>query len=70
MVGSLKKRVYSPSIDEMTTLDYQSWLVVYVYIVDCWKCISILLMLEQVVNGGRTKHIVGKHASIWGLFKF
>jgi hypothetical protein len=31
---------------------------------------QILLMLEQVMNGGRTKHIMGKHASIWGLFKF
>jgi hypothetical protein len=62
MVGSLKKRVYSPSIDEVTTLDYQFWLVVYVYIVDGWKCISILLTLEQVVNGGRAKHIMGKHA--------
>jgi hypothetical protein len=68
--GSLKKWVYSPSIDEVTTLDCQSWLVVYVYIVDGWKCISILLTLEQVVNGGRTKHVIGKHASIWGLFKF
>jgi hypothetical protein len=26
-------------------------------------------MLEQVANGGRTKHIMDKHASIWGLFK-
>jgi hypothetical protein len=70
MVGSLKNKVYSPSTDEVTTLDCQSWLVVYVYIVDGWKCISILLMLEQVVNGGITKHIMGKHASIWRLFKF
>jgi len=51
----------------VTTLDCQSWLVAYVYIVDGWKYISILLMLEQVVNGGRAKHIMGKHASIWGF---
>jgi hypothetical protein len=25
--------------------------------------------LEQVVNGGRAKHIMGKHASIWGVFQ-
>jgi len=67
MVSSLKKRVYSPSIDEVTTLDCQSWLVVH--IVDGWKCISILLTLEQVVNGGRAKHIMGKHVSIWGVFQ-
>ncbi len=53
----------------MTTLDCQSWLVAYVYIVDGWKCISILLTLEQVVNGGRAKHIMGKHAFNLGAFQ-
>jgi len=69
MVGSFKKRVYSPLIDEVTTLDCQSWLVIYVYIVDGWQCISILLTLKQVMNGGIIKHIMSKHASIWRLFK-
>jgi hypothetical protein len=32
-------------VDEATNVDYQSWLVVCVYIVDCWKCIPILINL-------------------------
>ncbi len=43
-------------VDEVTNVDYQSWLVVCVYIVDCWKCMLILLTLEQVVKGDTTNN--------------
>jgi hypothetical protein len=39
-------------VDEVTIVDFQSWLGVHVYFVDRWKCNLILLTLEQLINGG------------------
>jgi hypothetical protein len=39
-------------VDEVTVVDFQSWLGVHVYFVDRWKCNLILLTLEQLINGG------------------
>jgi len=39
-------------VDEVTTMDFQSWLSVHMYFVDGWKCNLILLTLEQLINGG------------------
>jgi hypothetical protein len=50
-------------------MDCQSW-----FIVDGWKCILILLILEQVVNhvtiDNCTKVIVGNVLQFGGLSKF
>ncbi len=55
-------------------MDCQSWFIVHVYIVDGWKCILILLILEQVVNDvtidNCTKVIVGNVLQFVGLSKF
>ncbi len=47
-----KVRLISIFVDEVPTMDYQSWLGVHVYLVDGQKCNLVLLTLEQVVNGG------------------
>ncbi len=37
------------SIDEIITMHYQRWIIIHVYVVEGWKCIPILLTLEQVL---------------------
>jgi hypothetical protein len=55
-------------------MDCQFWFIVHVYIVDGWKCILILLILEQVVNDvtidNCTKVIVGNMFQFGGFSKF
>jgi nitric oxide reductase large subunit len=34
------------SIDEITIMHYQRWIIIHVYVVEAWKCIPILLTLE------------------------
>jgi hypothetical protein len=46
MVGSFLKRVYSPSIDEVTTLDRQSWLVCF-----CLYCWWLEMHINFIVVG-------------------
>jgi hypothetical protein len=69
-----KVRLISISINEVTTMDFQSWLNVHVYLVDGWKPNPILLTLEQLVNGGTidnlTKVIVDNVLQYEGLSKF
>jgi hypothetical protein len=40
------------SIDEVTTIDNQSWILVHFYVVVGWKQMPILLTLEHLVEGG------------------
>jgi hypothetical protein len=69
-----KPRFISIFINEVTTMDCQSWLGVHVYRVDGWKCNPILLSLEQLVNVGivdnLTKVIVDNVFQYQGLSKF
>jgi hypothetical protein len=69
-----KVRLIFISIDEVTTMDFQSWLSVHVYLVDGWKLNPILLTLEQLVNGGTidnlTKVIMDNVLQYGGLSKF
>jgi hypothetical protein len=37
------------SIDEIITMHYQRWIIIHVYVVEGWKCIPVLLTLEQVL---------------------
>jgi hypothetical protein len=34
-------------VDEVTIVDFQSWLGVHVYFVDGWKCNFVLLTIDQ-----------------------
>jgi hypothetical protein len=36
-------------MDEIITMHYQRWIIIHVYVVEGWKCIPILLTLEQVL---------------------
>ncbi len=36
-------------VDEVIIVDCQGWIVVHVYVVEGWKCIPILLTLEQML---------------------
>jgi len=69
-----KVRLIFISIDEVTTMDFQSWLSIHVYLVDGWKFNPILLTLEQLVNGGTidnlTKVIMDNVLQYEGLSKF
>jgi hypothetical protein len=69
-----KARFISNFANEVTTMDYQSWLGVHVYLVTDWKHNPILLTLEQLVNGGivnnLTKVIVDSVLQYGGLSKF
>jgi len=61
------------SIDEVTTIDCQGWIVIHMYVVEGWKHIHILLTLEQVLFGAiannLTKVIVGSLLQYGGFFK-
>jgi hypothetical protein len=61
------------SIDEVTTIDCQGWIVVHMYVVEGWKHIHVLLTLKQVLFGAIanniTKVIVGNLLQYGGLFK-
>ncbi len=69
-----KARFISIFANEITTVDYQYWLGVHVYLVDGWKRNPILLTLKQLVNGGivnnLTKVIVDNVLQYGGLSKF
>jgi hypothetical protein len=69
-----KARFISISANEVTTMDYQSWLSVHVYLITDWKHNPILLTLEEFVNGGivnnLTKVIVDSVLQYGGLSKF
>jgi hypothetical protein len=38
--------------DEVTMVDNQSWVNIKAYLVDDFKCISILLTLEKLIDNG------------------
>ncbi len=61
------------SIDEVTTIDCQGWIVIHMYVVEGWKHIHILLTLEQVLFGAiannLTKVIVGSLLQYGGFLK-
>ncbi len=61
------------SIDEITTMDCQGWIVVHMYVVEGWKHIHILLTLEQVLFGAISnnliKMIMGSLLQHGGLFE-
>jgi hypothetical protein len=44
-------------VDEMITIDNQSWIFVHWYVVVGWKRIPILLTFECLVEGGATTNI-------------
>jgi hypothetical protein len=43
--------------DEVTTINNQSWISIHCYVVEHWRQVSILLTLEQLVEGGTTINI-------------
>ncbi len=43
--------------DEVSTIDNQSWLFVYYYIVENWVRIPILICLERVVAHSRSDNL-------------
>lgn len=45
------------SCDEVTLVDFQSWISAHNYVVVIWKCIPILLTLERIVEGGITYYL-------------
>jgi hypothetical protein len=42
----------SISINEVTTINNQSWISIHCYVVEGWGWVPILLTLEQLVEGG------------------
>ncbi len=46
------------SIDEVTAIDCQGWIVVHIYVVEGWKHIHILLTLEHVLFGATTNNLI------------
>jgi hypothetical protein len=61
------------SVNKITTMDCQGWIVVHMYVVEGWKHIHILLTLEQVlfcaIANNLTKVIVGSLSQYRGLFE-
>jgi hypothetical protein len=48
----------SLSVDEVITIDNQSWMLVHAYVMHAWKRIFILLTLQHVVKGGNANNII------------
>ncbi len=47
-----KTRLIFIYVDEVTIVDFQSWLGFHVYFVVCWKRNLVLLTLEHLINDG------------------
>jgi hypothetical protein len=47
----------SLSVDEVTTIDNQSWILVHAYVIHAWKGISFLFTLQHVVEGGNVDNL-------------
>lgn len=57
MFITTKKYIFTTSFlvmscDEVTTVDNQSWVNIHAYLVDGFKCISILLNFKKLIGGG------------------
>ncbi len=48
LVVQLTKLIFV-SIDEITIMHYQRWIIIHVYVVEGWKYIPILLTSKQVL---------------------
>jgi hypothetical protein len=46
------------SCDEVTMMDNQSWVNIQAYLMDGFKCISILLNLEKLIDNGIVDNII------------
>lgn len=44
-------KFYAISMDEVTTVDYESWLSVHIYISIGFSCVLILLSLSRLTKG-------------------
>jgi hypothetical protein len=57
----LKKQLWFQAFfqfqDEVTTINNQSWISIHCYVVEHWRQVSILLTLEQLVEGGTAVNI-------------
>jgi hypothetical protein len=52
-----KTEFISISYGEMTTIDNQSWILTHVYVVEGWRCLLILLTLQQVLEGSNVDNL-------------
>lgn len=50
--------------DEVTLIDFQSWISVHSHVLVDWKCIPILLTLERVVEGGTLDNLASMFANV------
>jgi hypothetical protein len=70
IIKKVKKIVLS--CDEVTTIDNQSWISIYSYVVQVWCQILVFISLKQVANGGGvnnlTKVIMGALKKHDGLY--
>ncbi len=48
---------FSIICDEVTTLDNQSWISIYVYSIQDWERVPMLLYLQRVTEGGGADNI-------------
>ena len=55
---------FSLSCDEVTSVNYQSWISVHDYVLRDWKRIPLLLTLERVVEGGTTYNLTSVIANV------
>jgi hypothetical protein len=45
-------------IDEVTIMNYKGWIDVHVYVFEVWKCIPILLTLEELLSCATTNNLI------------
>jgi hypothetical protein len=45
------------NVDEVTTIDNQSWISLHAHVMRAWKRIFILFTLQHVVKGGNTDNL-------------
>jgi hypothetical protein len=48
----------SLSVDEVTIIDNQSWILVHTYVIHAWKIIPFLFTLHHVVEGGNVNNLI------------
>jgi hypothetical protein len=57
LIVQLTKLIFV-SIDEITIMHYQRWIIIHVYVVEGWKCIPILLTLKQVLLNAIANNLI------------
>jgi hypothetical protein len=45
-------------VDEVAIMDCQGWIDVHVYVLEGWKCIPILLTLEELLSCATTNNLI------------